>query len=124
MKQEDNQISFNSSSPRFRDNQTHQIRVLQGKDNFEGINFRLKQDPPIGPGSYETSNEIELQKRKRQQAQPGVFFGSAVPREQNNFLQHELKSSAFKGEDPFKYHSEKPFTKKTHNYHLSKKQLD
>lgn len=42
MKQEDQLISFNSSSPRFKGEATHQIRVLAGKDSISGINFRLK----------------------------------------------------------------------------------
>jgi len=59
MKQEDQLISFNSSSPRFRDEATHQIRVLPGKDSISGINFRLKTDKQVGPGSYSTATEIE-----------------------------------------------------------------
>lgn len=81
IKQEDQLISFNSSSPRFKGEATHQIRVLAGKDSISGINFRLKQDQQLGPGSYQSATEIEeRQRQKRAQPQPGVFFGSSIPR--------------------------------------------
>ena len=66
MKQDEQLIVFNSSSPRFQDPATHQIRVLPGKDSISGINFRVKHDKPIGPGSYAHPDEIDhMQKVKK-----------------------------------------------------------
>ena len=67
IKQDDQMIVFNSSSPRFQDTATHQIRVLPGKDPVSGINFRVKNDKPIGPGAYATPDEIDHMKRIKQQ---------------------------------------------------------
>ena len=59
MRQEDHLVVFNSSSPRFEEKATHQIRVVPGKDTITGINFRVKSDKPLGPGEYATPDEIE-----------------------------------------------------------------
>ena len=66
IKQDDQMIVFNSSSPRFQDTATHQIRVLPGKDPVSGINFRVKNDKPIGPGAYASPDEIDHMKRIKQ----------------------------------------------------------
>ena len=66
MRQEDHMVVFNSSSPRFQDEATHQIRVVPGKDSVTGINFRVKNDKPIGPGAYATPDEIEHMQKVRQ----------------------------------------------------------
>lgn len=81
-------ISFNSSSPRFKGEATHQIRVLAGKDSISGINFRLKQDQLVGPGSYQSPTEIEENQKKKhiKEQLPGVHFGSSIPRAQNDFI--------------------------------------
>ena len=65
IRQDDQMIVFNSSSPRFQDEATHQIRVLPGKDSVSGVNFRVKNDKQIGPGAYATPDEVEhMQKIK------------------------------------------------------------
>lgn len=89
MKQDEQLIVFNSSSPRFQDPATHQIRVLPGKDSISGINFRVKHDKPIGPGHYAHPDEIEkMVKVKRQlshNAPVNVAFGSVQKRSANDF---------------------------------------
>jgi len=52
MLQEEHLVSFSSSSPRFK--AQNQVRVLPGRDSISGINFKLKQDKTLGPGSYMT----------------------------------------------------------------------
>jgi hypothetical protein len=60
IKQEEQLISFNSSSPRFQNTQSHQVRLLPGKDSISGVNFRMRTDRVLGPGSYETPDEREM----------------------------------------------------------------
>lgn len=57
-------ISFNSSSPRFQNNNLTQVRIVPNADTLAGgVNLRMNQDVPLGPWSYSSPDEIErLQK--------------------------------------------------------------
>ena len=83
-------VVFNSSAPRFQEEATHQIRVVSGvQDAMAGINFRMKNDKSIGPGSYATPDEVEAMQKKRQKVQvspaKNVAFGAGQNRQKNNF---------------------------------------
>ena len=90
IKQDDHMIVFNSSSPRFQDQATHQIRVLPGKDSVSGINFRVKNDKPVGPGSYASPDEIAHMKNikdKLSHNRPeNLAFGSGQDRANNHYI--------------------------------------
>lgn len=89
MRQEDQMVVFNSSSPRFQDTATHQIRVLPGKDSIAGINFRVKNDKPIGPGAYASPDEVDhmakIKTQLRHNRPEGLAFGSVNDRSKNDF---------------------------------------
>ena len=90
MRQDEQMVVFNSSAPRFQEEATHQIRVVSGgHDSMAGINFRLKKDKSIGPGSYATYDEIDEMKSKRKETAykqpPQVAFGAGQNRNENNF---------------------------------------
>ena len=94
-------IVFNSSSPRFQDQATHQIRVLPGKDPVSGINFRVKNDKPIGPGAYASPDEVDHMKSIKEQLRHNrpddLFFGSQEARDKNHYNSQTAKNRAYKG---------------------------
>ena len=71
MKQEDQMISFNSSAPRFKSFASHHIRVfpaVDGKLNMAPVDFKVRRDQSeIGPGTYQSQTEIEVQTKLRRQ---------------------------------------------------------
>ena len=64
-----------------------------------GINFRMKNDKSLGPGSYATPDEVEKMKRKREKASisPGkaVAFGAGQNRDKNNFQNQFMREHAY-----------------------------
>ena len=96
--------------------------MLPGKDSIQGINFRVKHDKPLGPGSYAHPDEIEnMRKVKRQlshNAPPNIAFGAVAPRAKGDFHQQALKERAYQGVVG-QYHTDKGFAKNTFNYALS-----
>lgn len=42
IKQEEQLISFNSSSPRFQNQASHLIRIMPGRDSISGVSFRVR----------------------------------------------------------------------------------
>lgn len=94
-------VVFNSSSPRFQDEATHQIRVVPGKDSVTGINFRVKNDKPIGPGAYASPDEVEHMQKIRQQLSlnrpENLAFGAQSNRNQYNYISETLKNKAYQG---------------------------
>ena len=69
IKQDEQMVVFNSSAPRFQEEATHQIRVVSGvMDSMAGINFRMKKDKSIGPGTYASPDEITKMTNKRRGA--------------------------------------------------------
>lgn len=62
-------ISFNSSSPRFKNFATHHIRVFpaaDGKLNMAPVDFKVRRDQnDIGPGTYQSQAELENQSKLR-----------------------------------------------------------
>ena len=92
-------VVFNSSSPRFQDEATHQIRVVPGKDSVTGINFRVKNDKPIGPGAYASPDEIEHMQRIRQHLRhnrpDNCAFGKQQHRVDHDYISSTLKNKAY-----------------------------
>ena len=75
--------------------------MLPGKDPVSGINFRVKNDKPVGPGSYPSLDEIEHMKKIKDSLRhnpPGnLAFGSQNNREKHHYITENNKSKAYLG---------------------------
>lgn len=97
IKQEEQMISFNSSSPRFQSQASHLIRVMPGIDTMNGVSLKLRQDKALGPGSYLSPDQLEhrakLRDLGRNKLPQGGGFGSTVSRQ----VVQQISKSPFLG---------------------------
>jgi hypothetical protein len=69
---------------------------VPGKDSISGVNFRMRTDMVLGPGSYKTADEIELPEKERQLRRANISavkagFSSAIDRESSNYIANMIK---------------------------------
>ena len=111
IKQKDNLISFNSSSPRF-DTQK-QIQIVTGQDPDTGNLYIIKDEKTnLGPGYYKNESDIQNMKKEFQTIVdknrlknettrirgPTIGgFGSTTSRDEGSSIQTALKSKAYGG---------------------------
>lgn len=95
--------------------------MLPGRDPISGINFRVKNDKPIGPGAYQSPDEIEHMQRIKKQLSHNrpadLAFGSQADREKHHYITENAKNRAYLGKSG-QYHKETPFAKPTYNQNL------
>jgi len=94
---------------------------VPGKDSVTGINFRVKNDKPIGPGAYASPDEMEHRQRIRQNLRhnrpENLAFGNQAHRAQHNYVADALKSKAYQGRAG-EHHTETTMIKSTFNQNL------
>jgi len=114
IKQKDNLISFNSSSPRF-DTQK-QIQIVTGQDPDTGNLYIIKDEKTnLGPGYYKNESDINSMKKEFQEivnrnrlkndttrlrpsgGVPGVGFGSSTTKAEGSNIQTAVNSKAYQG---------------------------
>ena len=107
-------MSFNSSSPRFK--QDKNIQIVTGQDLESGNLYIIKDDKQsLGPGYYKNHDDIAIMKAQFENAvlrtkdlrnrMQGGGFGSTTSREEGSNIQTALKQKAFQGEENAKVYS-------------------
>lgn len=87
------------------------------------MNFRVKNDKPVGPGSYVSPDEIEHMKKIKNQLRhnrpDNLAFGSGNARDKNHYTTEVSRNRAFQGRAG-EYHKEDSFAKPSFNASLNK----
>ena len=124
IRQRDNMISFNSSSPRFA--QDKQIQIITGQDPESGNLYIIKDDKSnLGPGYYKNADDIKQMKAEFTDAvnknrQKHGAFGSSTGREVGSNINNHIASNSYQGVAGQYYDSvgQSSVVKKTHNTRL------